>query len=189
MLLTFSVDSQDIDFPPNSEELSQWVAQLEGEVYEMDKTVSKAKGKLSELSNAVAQRERCAWHCQAASEDQARQHKKDQEGLHARIAALELELVACRRPPPRKKESEIQMIYSHIQNDCHECNARISSHQISPLPSTSGHQPQQGQQGQGRDYSQGKTLDGNGGKQLRMDKKEEKEDRRPKPARKQKDYK
>ena len=52
--------SEDTDFSPTSEKLSQWIAQLESEVHEMDKTISKLKGTMNELSEAVVQRERHA---------------------------------------------------------------------------------------------------------------------------------
>ena len=73
-----------------------------------------------------------------------------------------------------KKESEKEMIHSHIQNDCVECNARIIGQQVSPLPSTSGYKPQQDQQCQGRMHGHGKTTDGSGGKWLKKYNKEEK---------------
>ena len=71
----------------------------------------------------------------------------------------------------------MQMIHSCIQNDCGECNARISSQQVSPLPSTSGYQQWQGQQCQGRKHAHGKVTNGNGHKWLRKENKEEKEDK------------
>ena len=119
---------------------------------------------MNELADLVAQRERHARRHQAKLENQARQHNKEQEMLYTRIAALEMEFVDCRRPPPKKKESEMQMMHSHIQNECGECNTRISSQQVSPLPSTSSYQPQQGQESQGRKHRHGKTTDATGGK-------------------------
>ena len=50
---------------------------------------------------------------QAKLEDQVRQHKNEQERLYARIAALESELVGCRRSSSKKKEIKMQMMQSH----------------------------------------------------------------------------
>ena len=50
------------------------------------------------LTQQPKERERCAWRCQAKSEDQKRQHKEEWERMCARIAALEAELVVCGRP-------------------------------------------------------------------------------------------
>ena len=82
---------------------------------EKDKTISKLKDTVSELAYAVAKREKHARRYQVELEDQTRQHKKEQEKLQARIAALESELEACRRPPSKKKESEMQTKQSHPQ--------------------------------------------------------------------------
>ena len=98
--------------------------------------------------------------------------------MQARIAVLESELEACRRPPSRKKEFEMHMMHNCIQNDYDKCNVRISNQQVSPLPNASGYQQQQGLQGQGRKCGHGKTADGSGGKQARKENKEEKDDRR-----------
>ena len=143
---------------------------------------------MNELADAVVQRERHAKRCQAKLEDQARQHKKEQERLQARVAALEYELEACKRPPSKKKESKMQMMHSHIQNDCGKCNANISGQQVYPVPSTASYWQQQCKQGQGRKNGHGKTMDSNGGKWSRKDNKERKQYRRPTPSRKWKDY-
>ena len=73
----------------------------------------------------------------AKSEDKVRWQKEEQERLHARVATLEAELVACRRPPLKM---------------------------IPALPSTSDYQPQPGQKGLGERHGHGKSANGEGGK-------------------------
>ena len=70
--------------------------------------------------------------------------------MHARVAVLEAELVACRRP--------------HLK-------------QISVLPSTSGNQPWQNQKGLGGKCGHDKTMNGKGGKWSRQEYTEEKKTR------------
>ena len=53
------VDCHDTDFPSSRENLSQTVAQLESEVVEKDRKISKFKGTVNELADAVARRGRC----------------------------------------------------------------------------------------------------------------------------------
>ena len=87
-----------------------------------DITIHKLRGTVDELADAVAKRERHGRMCQTESEYQVRWHKEEWERLHARVAAVEAQLVACGRSPLKP---------------------------ISALPSTSGYQPQQGQKGLG----------------------------------------
>ena len=90
-----------------------------------------------------------------------RQHKEDQERLHARVAAVEAELVAGGRPPVK---------------------------QISVLPSSSGYQPQQRQKDLGGKCGHGKIMNGEGGKWSRQKFMEEEYNKRPEPSGKQEDH-
>ena len=104
-------------FSPSGKELPRLVTQLESKMKGKDWMISELRDTVAELADAVAKRERCAPRCQAKSEDQAIQHKKECERLHARVTALEAELVTCWRPPLKP---------------------------ILVLPSTSGYPPWQG---------------------------------------------
>ena len=125
----------DIDFPHSSKELSRWVAQIEYKMKGKDEMISELRGPVDVLADAVAQRGMHVQRHKAKSEDQG--DKEEQERLCAREAALEVELVACGRPPLKPKLA---------------------------LPSTSGYQPQQGQKGLSRRHGHGKTANSQGGK-------------------------
>ena len=85
-VINLYVDGQDTDIPLSSEKLSQRVALLESEVVEQDKTKRRLKGTVNEMSDTVAQREKCARNSQAKLEDQAKQYMKEQERLWAGVA-------------------------------------------------------------------------------------------------------
>ena len=187
-IIDLYVAGQDTDFTPSSsKELSKQVAKLISEVDEKDKTICQLKGTVNKMADAAAQRERHARRHQAKLEDQARQHKKEQERLHARIVALQSKLEACRRQLS-KKDPEIQTMHCHIQNDCGKYNARITGQQVSLLPSTSGSNNSKANRTKGGSMAMTRPWIPNVGKQSRNDNKEEKEDKRPKPSRKWKDY-
>ena len=61
--------------------------------------IIKLRGIIVELAHAVAKRERCAQRHKAESEDLVRCHNEERERLHAQVAVLEAELVACGRQP------------------------------------------------------------------------------------------
>ena len=73
------VNSQDTDFPPSNEKLSQQVVQLESEVDEKDKIISRFKGTVNEMVDVVVQIERHARRHQTKLEDQTRQNQKELE--------------------------------------------------------------------------------------------------------------
>ena len=91
-----------------------------------------------------------------------RQHKEEQERLHARLAALEAEFVVCRRQPFKS---------------------------ISALPRTSDYKSWQGQKGLGEKHGHGKTVNGKGGKWSRWKYMEEKENKRLELSGKQENHK
>ena len=137
----------------------------------------------------MAQRERHArrqqdesdqfWPMVATLESQL----EEPEELQSRVRALEAELLACRGPPVGKKDAAVQNKDWHILSSI---QAWIDGQYVSPLSSTSDTQ-QQTQQGQGKKHGHGKTTEGKAVKQSRKDNekdKENKEERRPKGARK-----
>ena len=70
------------------------MAQQENETEGKDQIIIELRGTGYELADAVAKKGRHTHRCQAKLQDQARWHKDECERLHARVIAIEAQLVA-----------------------------------------------------------------------------------------------
>ena len=147
------------------------------------------EGTVDELASAVAQRERYARRQQDESDQlwartaTLESKLEEPEELQSKVKALEVELVACRGPPVGKKDAAVQTKDQHILISVQGWK---DGQYVFLLSSTSDIQ-QQTQWDQGKKCGHGKTTEGKGFKQSRKDNvkdKENKEERRPKGARK-----